>query len=136
MTPKLSPNGISTTSALILSPRTPTINHGDRKPDHVRFNRSRRRQNTLATTPSGGWSIFAFETWIRWRRSYVPLESQSTLIRRFIQTDDLLICTIPKAIRLSFGSRKGATPNSLLFLKFLHACASQPRRVVWNRMAG
>jgi hypothetical protein len=53
--PKLSPNGIPITWALILSPRTATIRSGDRKRDRVRFNRSRRKQPTLATTPSSGW---------------------------------------------------------------------------------
>ena len=38
-----------------LAPRTTTIRHGDRKRDHVRFNRSRRKQPTLATILSSGW---------------------------------------------------------------------------------
>ena len=36
-------------------PRAPTIRHGGRRRDPVRFNRSRRKQPTLATIRSSGW---------------------------------------------------------------------------------
>ncbi len=111
--PKLSPNGIPIILALILSPRTerPGMATGSR---------------TVCVSTVPGEDNLLWRQHKRWMVNFRirNMDKMAALLRaagitvdidrKFIQTDGLLVCTIPKAIRLSSGNRKDATPNSEL----------------------